>query len=283
MNFNVVIKQIVDSIKIRNIDDRKYFSFDYVNLNIYLKNKLKKKTIYCLYKKNVYVINNFRVKILIDIDIMYSKKMTTNLQTRKLIIDDCDMTTFITCTFINFKINRIVKFHHFVIISTYTIITISFKTQNFELFNEKNYSFQSHVTSFNFETKNDIIIYIINVKTFVMHVRNAINKSIIVFKYIKFDKIFDFEKKNCYHVDSTNVHLTINVNWKRCVITILIDFVATTISILMRIKLTTLSTNIVISIMIHVVASIITIHLVVSIIFFKNHDVKQYYHLRNVI
>ena len=138
--------------------------------------------------------------------------MTTNLQIRKFIIDNCDMMTFITCTFVNFKINRIVKFYYIVIISTYTIITISFKTQNFELFNEKNYSFQSHVTSFDFETKNNIMTYIINVKTFVMHVRNAINKSIIVFKYIKLDKIFDFEKKNCYHVDSTNVYLTIDVN-----------------------------------------------------------------------
>ena len=91
-------------------------------------------------------------------------------------------------------------------------MTISFKIQDFELFNEKNYSFQLHVTLFNFETKNDIITHIINVKTFVVHVRNATNKSIIVFKYIKFDKIFDFEKKNYYHVDSTNVHLTINVN-----------------------------------------------------------------------
>ena len=158
------------------------------------------------------MINNFRVKILIDIDIICSKKITINLQIRKLIIDNCDMITFITCTFVDLKINRIVKFHHFVIISTYTIITISFKTQNFELFNEKNYSFQLHVTLFDFETKNDIITYIINVKTFVVHVQNIIHKSIIVFKYIKFDKIFDFEKKNCYHVDSTNVHLTIDVN-----------------------------------------------------------------------
>ena len=212
MIFNVNIRQIIDSIKIRDIDDREHVNFDYVNLNIYFENKLKKKSSIVHVKKNVHVINNLRVKILIDIDIIYSKKMTINLQTRKFIIDNCDMMIFITCTFIDFKINRIVKSHCIVIISTYTIITISFKIQNFELFSEKDYSFQLHVTLFDFETKNDIITHIINVKTFVIHVRNAIDKSIVVFKHIKLDKIFDFEKENCYHVDSTNVHLTIDVN-----------------------------------------------------------------------
>ena len=51
-----------------------------------------------------------------------------------------------------------------------------------------------------------------NVNTFVIHVRNAINKSTIISKYIKFDKISNFEKKNYYHVDSTNVYLIIDIN-----------------------------------------------------------------------
>ena len=141
MIFNVIIRQIVDLIKMRDIDDREYINFDYVNLNIYFENKLKKKSSIAHVKKNVYMMNNLRVKMLIDIDIMYSKKITTNLQTRRLTIDNCDMTTFITCTFVDLKVNRIVQSHHFVIISTYSIITISFKIQNFKLSNEKNYFF----------------------------------------------------------------------------------------------------------------------------------------------
>ena len=269
MIFNVIIQQIIDSIKIRHIDDREYVNFDYVNLNIYVENKFKKKSLIVHVKKNVHVINNLRVKMLIDIDIIYSKKITTNLQTCKLIINNYNIIIFITCTFINFKINRIVKFYYIVIISIYTIMTILFKTQNFELSNEKNYSFQSHVTFLDFETKNNIMTYIINVKTFIIHVWNIIDKSIIVFKYIKFDKIFDFEKKNCYHVDSTNVHLTIDVNWKRRVVIALIDFVVTIISILIKIKLNALSIYIVISIMTHVVILIIIIHFVILIAFLK--------------
>ena len=269
LNFNVIVRQIIDFIKIRDIDNREYFNFDYINLNFYLKNKFKKKISIIYIKKNMYIINNLKIKILIDIDIIYSKKITTNLQTRKLIIDNCDISTSIIYILVDFKVNRIARFHHVVIIFAYSILIVSFKTQNFALSNEKNYFFQSHVISFDFEVENDIIIYIINVKTFVIHVRNAIDKSIIVFKHIKFDKIFDFEKKSCYHVDSTNVYLTIDVNWKRRVVIALIDFVVIIISMLIKIKLIALSIYIVISIITYIVASIITIYFVVSIIFLK--------------
>ena len=127
MNFNDIIKQIVDSINIRDINNREHFNFDYVNLNIYLKNKFKKNNLLFILKKNVYMINNFRIKILININITYSKKIMTNLQIRKLIINNCDITTSITYTSINFKINRIVKSHYIVIIFAYSIIIVLFK------------------------------------------------------------------------------------------------------------------------------------------------------------
>ena len=51
LNFNIIICQIVNSIKMREIDDREHFNFDYVNLNIYLKNKLEKNRQSFIYKK----------------------------------------------------------------------------------------------------------------------------------------------------------------------------------------------------------------------------------------
>ena len=282
LNFKIIVRQIIDSIKIRDINDREYFNFDYINLNFYLKNKFKKNFSIIYIKKNVHVINNLKIKILINIDIICSKKMTTNLQTRKLIIDNYDISTSIICIFVDFKINRIARSHYVVIVFAYSILIVSFKTQNFALSNEKNYFFQSHVISFDFEVENDIIIYIINVKTFVIHVRNAIDKSIVVFKHIKLDKIFDFEKENCYHVDSTNVHLTIDVNWKRRVVIALIDFVVTIISILIKIKSIALSIYIVISINAYRRVDYNNIFRRFDC-FFENHDVKRYYYLRNVI
>ena len=44
LNFNIIIYQMTNSIKMREINDREYLNFDYVNLNIYLKNKFQKKS-----------------------------------------------------------------------------------------------------------------------------------------------------------------------------------------------------------------------------------------------
>ena len=137
--------------------------------------------------------------------------MIVNLQTRKFIIDNCNMTTSIIYTFTNLKINRIVKFHHVVTISIHIVVTMSFK-QNVDLSIERNYSFQSHVISINFETKNDIMTHIVDFKTSMIHVKNVIDKTIIVSKHTKFDKIFDFDEKNCYHVDVVDAHLIVDVN-----------------------------------------------------------------------
>ena len=79
MFFNVIIRQIVNLIKIRDINDRKYTNFDYVNLNIYFKNNFKKNRQSFTSKKNVHVMNNLRVKILININIIVANITKTIL------------------------------------------------------------------------------------------------------------------------------------------------------------------------------------------------------------
>ena len=137
--------------------------------------------------------------------------MIINLQIRQFIIDNCNMTTSIIYTSIYFKINRIVKFYHIVTILIYIVITTSFK-QNIKLSIERNYSFQSHIISFNFEIKNNIITHIVDFKTSIIHVKNVIDKTIIVSKHIKLNKLIDFDEKNCYHVDVINVFLIVDIN-----------------------------------------------------------------------
>ena len=123
----------------QEIDDREYFNFDYVNLTIHLNDKFKKKSLISHIKKNVHVINNLKIKILIDIDIIYSKNITISLQTHKFIINNYDILILIIYILVEFKINRIIKFHHIIIIFAYSIITILFKTKNVNLLNVKNY------------------------------------------------------------------------------------------------------------------------------------------------
>ena len=112
---------------IRKIENREYFNFNYVNLNLYLKNKFKNKIFIIYIKRNVYVVDNFKIKMFIDINIICSKEITINLQIRQFIINNYNITTSIIYTLIDFKINRIVKFYYIVTILIYIVIIVSFK------------------------------------------------------------------------------------------------------------------------------------------------------------
>ena len=54
--------------------------------------------------------------------------------------------------------------------------------------------------------------HVLNVKTIFVHVRNAIDKSILLLRHIKLDRIIDFEKENCYAANIIDAHLIIEIN-----------------------------------------------------------------------
>ena len=212
MIFNIIIRKIVNSIIVKNIENKQHFSFDYVVFDFYIENKINDKFVIVRLKRNVHIMNDFKTKMLIDMNIIYFEKMIVDLQKQQLIIKSCNFMTLIKCTSIEFKINKTIKFHHIMILSTYFIMSIFFKSQKSFLLNKKNYFFQFHATSLNFDVEKKIMIHIMNFEISAIHVRNAIDKLIIIFKHIKLNKITNYEKKNCYYIDVFNVYLTTKVN-----------------------------------------------------------------------
>ena len=264
---DIVIKQTVDSMTIREIEDREHFSSDYASVDLYLKSKLKGKTFIAHIKRDVHVVDNLRAKMLIGTNIMCPEGMIANLQTRKLIIDSCNMTTPIICTLIDFRINRIVRSHHVVTISAHIVVTVSFK-QDVDLSVERDYSFQPHVTSINFGAKDDIMTHIVDFKTSMIHVRNVIDKAITVSKHTKLDKISDFDEENCYHVDVADIHLVVGVSWKRRALTAIVDLVMVATPLLSDLTISSTTTSIPIStfavLQVYVVASASSLEITIS-------------------
>ena len=54
--------------------------------------------------------------------------------------------------------------------------------------------------------------HILNVKIIFVHVKNAIDKSILLSRYIKLNRIINFEEKDCYAANIIDVHLIIEIN-----------------------------------------------------------------------
>ena len=166
-------------------------------------------------KCNVHLIDDLRTKMFINVDIIESKKMTFDIQVGKLIIDNCDVIASLICQlFRNYcRINRTTNIQHAIIISTHIIVEIFFKLKDFsKLFTKKDFFFQFNLILFQLNEENDVITHILNVKIIFIHVRNVINKSILLSRHIKLSRIINFEKEDCYATNIINAHLIIKIN-----------------------------------------------------------------------
>ena len=54
--------------------------------------------------------------------------------------------------------------------------------------------------------------HVLNVKIIFVHVKNAIDKSILLSKHIKLNRIIDFKKEDCYATNIIDVHLIIKIS-----------------------------------------------------------------------
>ena len=80
---------MIISLLIKEINNKIIYINEYMTISIYVRNILNDliRTIYFIIK--VYIINNFKVNIFIDIDIITSKEMFINLNVKVFILTKC--------------------------------------------------------------------------------------------------------------------------------------------------------------------------------------------------
>lgn len=86
----ILICQIISSLKIRKIKTKMHKSSDYVIMELLFSKVIKKgSTITCL-TTEFHLINNFKINILIDMNVIKSKDIVLNCDKRFMIISTCD-------------------------------------------------------------------------------------------------------------------------------------------------------------------------------------------------
>ena len=72
-HLDIKISYIIKSIIIRKIDKIRYISLEYIRVNIFLVDKLEEKLLIIRVSRNIYLIKDLDLKILIKINILESK------------------------------------------------------------------------------------------------------------------------------------------------------------------------------------------------------------------
>ena len=152
-------------------------------------------TIVC-FTRHVYILDNLKIKMLLSNDILKSKQIILNLNKKKMIIDNCQ-NCIIDFNMINRDIfvKRQMKINDVIKISTCFYVIISFKLRDkFKLSKNKNFMFLSqYINRLNFE--NDVLLYIVDVNTTIMQIRNINIENVFLFKNCRINTIQKYEKK----------------------------------------------------------------------------------------
>ena len=132
-NFTTKIRKLMSLISIRDIKNKIHNSDEYILMNDFIKETLLNDTsAIAFFQREVHLINNLKMKMLIDIDILSSKRIQINLNDKILQINSCQ-DIIIKINIITWKkanLKRIVRFQEKIIVSSHVFLKILVKIKD---------------------------------------------------------------------------------------------------------------------------------------------------------
>ena len=136
--------------------------------------------------KEIYLINELRVNILLNMNIQEFENMTIFISKRRLLIDNCvEFFVFINIVNVDKRVNRLIRIKKIVFLSSHFVTNMFIQIRdNFCLSINKNYMFHSKVF-FDFESKKNVYFHIVNANIFIIQIRNIIDETYIISRHVK--------------------------------------------------------------------------------------------------
>lgn len=158
------------------------------------------------FQREIHLINDLKIKMLIDIDIMRSKRIQLNLNSRIMQIESCQNLVAAIDIFArsNANVKRVVRSRDRIVILSHTLYEISIKLK--KLFNDRYFMFESDYKQ-NLKIKDDVYAHIVNAQLFFIQVRNNINRSVVVQRHVRLDIIVEYDEEDCFLIDLIENHL----------------------------------------------------------------------------
>jgi hypothetical protein len=205
----IKIHHVNDLIKIRDIDINVHDCFEYIMLKTNSKksrNSHVKRTSWIIYERNVSWVWIF----------WNLKKWFFNIFRQKMILFLCEnlkINLRITSK-LDSKMNRIILSKRLVTISSRTIASMLIKMKNKIVLN-RDYFFQSIFRHLNLESVDDVMTHMMNVNLAAVQICNSTDKSIVISRKARLNRIIEYEEHDCYATDLTKASLAIESFWNK--------------------------------------------------------------------
>ena len=187
---NISIRTMIISISIRDLDTTQHWFNDYVIIFIYFSNKKNEIVVKAMITREIHLIDNLKINMLIENDFMKSKKIDINVTKEIAHIDSCDVIVAL-----NVKISRIIVhtsiharktiivFSHIEIVLSIHFTTI-FANRDF-LFESKNLNLSLYVHLTNVEFKNIVV-------------KNDNDKFVHISRNCRVERMIELDFSNAY-------------------------------------------------------------------------------------
>jgi len=213
---NTSIQKMTSLISVWDIENKIHHFSDFVMLITYIHEFLSddKLTTTCFHQK-IHLINDFRVKILLEIDIMIIKKMQLDLNEKIVRINSCQEFTVnifvLTRNLSNLK--RIVWIKDQIMISSHALLKVFVLMKKNKLFTDRDLIFKSDYDQ-DLKQTSDLFTHVVNISFFFVQVWNDIEKSVIIQRHARIEAMLEYEEDDCFLTNSMNHYLMI-IDWKQ--------------------------------------------------------------------
>ena len=212
LDYEKLMKRRNNVIKIRNIENVNLNINEYLFVNFRIfEVAIDDNFVVINFIKHFYIVDNLKIKMLLDNDILKFEQMILNIFKKRIIIENCQ-NMIVKLTIINrdTSIKRVTRFAVDVKISIRFNTIISFKLRDkSKLLFDRNFMFVSQrIDRLKFD--DDVFSHIIDAHTNVVMIQNVNDKNVFLSKNCRIKIIQNYKKKDCYLTSTKNIHFIVN-------------------------------------------------------------------------
>ena len=216
-NYDARIRMTVQNIQVRKIDIKLHDISKYIELNFYIvDNRQNDFKIVVHFEREVHLVNDLKINIFVDMNILTFEFMILDLKHRLLTIVNCNMTISLSMTFREQRIDKVLRTIVTVIVSFHSCVIVSIKLRDNALLIDRDYNFCFKSNQM-LKQENDFFVIIIDSNSMTIQIQNVNNQFYRISRNLKIDNLRDFEKKDCYviNVDDSYLVTMFFTNWTK--------------------------------------------------------------------
>ena len=208
-NYVVHVLRKSEILKINDINAASLFINEYISLNFVISDELNDKSAKACFIRYLYIVNDLKVNIFLNNDILESKNMFVHVDKEKLFVDSCG--NFVASLKIiardddDERVKRTIRSQVSIFVPTHSCTIVLIKYREFKLPN------RDLIFNFNdverLSKKGGVFSHIVDVNFSFVQVKNTTDQSIFLCKNERLDILIEYEKKDCYLVSSEIRHL----------------------------------------------------------------------------